>query len=109
MKLLMALLLGLSFCVFHVFPVFAEDTAEKTATEAVAFSPEAPSAPTNNNTEETSAKVPASEASVSSPEAPPSASAPVAADPQSAPKIEKTVVAMDVRGNRIVSTNTILS
>ena len=139
MKRLTVLLLGLFFCAFHSFPVFAKDVAEKTATEAVAVSPAAPKASANNNTEETSAKVPAPEASVSSPAVPPqaetipsdkkketaqvpapkapvssldaqpSASAPIAADPQPAPKIEKKVVAMDVRGNRIVSTNTILS
>ncbi len=134
MKRLMVLLLGLSFCAFHSFPVFADDVAEKTAAETVTASPAEPAASVNNNAEETSAKVPAPEASVSSPsvpsqaetssseekeggaqasasspEAQPPAPAPAAANPQPEPKIEKTVTATEVRGNRIVSTNTILS
>jgi len=136
MKRLTALLLGLSFCAFHSFAVFAEDTAEKTTTEAVVASPADATSSTNNSAEEPATKAPAPEAAVSSPAVPPPAetvssdtkaepaqvpasgaavssadtqqpvSAPVAAEPQPAPK---TIVAVDIRGNRIVSTNTILS
>ena len=109
MKRFMVLLLGLSLFAFHALPVFAEGTDKKTAAEAVAASPTPSTGSGNQNAEEPSAKAPAPEASVSSPVAPSPAPAPVAANPQSAPKVEKKVVAMDVRGNRIVSTNTILS
>ena len=130
MKRLLLLLLGLSFGAVCVFPAFAEDATQKTATEAGAVSPAAPAPSKNLNAEQPSAKVPvpaipaastnhaaqgtsskvsAPAASVSSPAAQPSSSAPVAADPQPTPEAKKTIVAMDVRGNRIVSTNTILS
>jgi len=88
MKRWVVLLVGLSFCAGYS-SVFAEDTTEKTAAEAVAVPPASP---------------------VASPAAQPPASDPVAAtDPQSMPQNEKKVVTVDVRGNRIVSTNTILS
>ncbi|MFH1799618.1 MAG: outer membrane protein assembly factor BamA [Candidatus Omnitrophota bacterium] len=80
MKRLIILLLSLSFCAGSSSVAFAEDTAEKKAAEAVAA------------------------ANVQKP-----VSGPVATDSQSAPQAEKKVVATDVRGNRIVSTNTILS
>ncbi len=98
MKRLTFLFLGLSFCVFCSFPILAEEAADQAAPEAVAASPAAPTASTDKSAEETSAKVPE-----------PSASATAVADPQPVPQIKKTVVAVDVRGNRIVSTNTILS
>lgn len=94
MKRFFVLLLGMAFCAFHAFPVFAEDTS--------ASSP-------GNSTEETSVKAPAPGAPVSSPAAASTMSVPAADAPQSAPKVEKTVAAVEVRGNRIVSTNTILS
>ena len=98
MKRLTFLFLGLSFCVFCSFPILAEEAADQAAPEAVAASPAAPTASTDKSAEETSTKVPE-----------PSASATAVADPQPVPQIKKTVVAVDVRGNRIVSTNTILS
>jgi len=133
MKRFTVLFLGLFLCAFYAFPVLAEDATDKTVPEAVAVSSTVPS---SSSTETTPANVPTPEASVSSPAVPPAAEttssdkkeevapvptpdapvsssvaqpatpAPVAAEPQPAPK---TVVAMDVRGNRIVSTNTILS
>ena len=136
MKRLIVLFLGISFCAFHAFPILAEEASEKTMPEAVGASSATSSAPANENATAPSAGVPATESSVSSPAVPPTAEtvpsdtkeevapvpapealasssnsqpaapAPVAAEPQPAPK---TVVAMDVRGNRIVSTNTILS
>ncbi|MEI7751579.1 MAG: outer membrane protein assembly factor BamA [Candidatus Omnitrophota bacterium] len=136
MKRFTVLLLGLFLCSFQAFPVLAEDATDKTVTEAVAVSPAAPTAPSNSSTETTPAIVSAPETSASSPAVPstaeaaasnnteavapaaapeplvtspdaqPMTPAPVAAEPQ---PVQKTVVAMDVRGNRIVSTNTILS
>ncbi len=111
MKRFTLLFLVFSFCAFHAFSVLAEDVAEKTASEAVTVSQTTSTASTNHRAEETSSQPSLSEpaASVSSADASSSAAAPVVTDPQSAPQIKKTVVAMDVRGNRIVSTNTILS
>ncbi|MFA7254951.1 MAG: outer membrane protein assembly factor BamA [Candidatus Omnitrophota bacterium] len=88
MKRFSVLFLSLSFCAFLSSAVFAEDAAKKTATEPAVASPAAP---------------------VSTPQAQTSTSTSPATDSQPAPRIEKTVVAVDVRGNRIVSTNTILS
>jgi len=47
--------------------------------------------------------------SVATPDAPSQVSTPGAADSQHAPDLGKAIMAVDVRGNRIVSTNTILS
>jgi outer membrane protein insertion porin family len=116
MKRFTVLSLALFFCAAHSFAAFAEDTAEKTTADAVTASPAAaassvsdPAAPTSTETtssdkKEEAAPAPAPEALAPSPDA--QAPASVAAEPQ--PPL-KTVIAMDVRGNRIVSTNTILS
>ena len=121
MKRWMILLIGVSFCAVHPIAAFAEDATKKTATEAVVASPAASTAPADD-TKKTAqapvvsadntgkaAQVPAPEAPVTSPNAQQPASAPSATDSQSTPQAEKKVVAVDVRGNRIVSTNTILS
>lgn len=109
MKRFMVLLLGLSFGAFQSFPAFAEDAAKKTADEAVVASPAASDTATNKKPDETPVKAPAPKvpAPVVDTQAPVPAPAP--ADPQPAPVIEKTVASVEVRGNRIVSTNTVLS
>ena len=110
MKRMMALFFWVFFFALYAFPVFAEDvTAKKTAPETAAVSPSVPAASANNNSGKSSAQAPAPASSVSSPDAQPPSSASGAIGAQAAPQIEKKVVAMDVRGNRIVSTNTILS
>jgi outer membrane protein insertion porin family len=97
-----ALIFGVSFCMMLVSPVFAEDAADTAAPKSVADSSVTLA---NNSAQEPSEKASALKASVSGSDTQP----PATADSQPAPKDEKTVVAVEVRGNRIVSTNTILS
>jgi outer membrane protein insertion porin family len=107
MKRWVVLLVGLSFCAGYSFAAFAENTTEKKAAEAVAVPPEASTASANPT--EKAAQIPMQKASVANSDAQQPASKPTTADSQGAPQTEKKVVVVDVRGNRIVSTNTILS
>lgn len=117
MKRLIALCLGLSLCVFHAFPLFAEEGTENTKTEEV--SSEALEAPVSSSSGQPSPEAVSSEKEEAAPASAPQAvsnsdtqsiaSPSAAADSQPQAKNEKKVVAVDVRGNRIVSTNTVLS
>jgi outer membrane protein insertion porin family len=104
MKRWMALLLSVSFLLIQSSAVFAEDAAaEKTAVKAVAEAPAVPEASPSSKPEAVKAPEPAA------PIASPAASTPVPEAPQAPVPPAKKVVAVEVRGNRIVSTNTILS
>ncbi len=88
--------------------VFAEDTAATTEAAPAAAEQPVPAA-ASNQPEEAVPAAPAPETPVQAPAAEPvvaPAEAPAASVPQPP---QKTVVSVDVRGNRIVSTNTILS
>jgi len=89
-----------------------EETSAKTSgPETSVSSPTVPSPAktVSSDKHEETAQAPAPKALVSGSDAQPQTPASAAADSQPAPKIEKMVVAVEVRGNRIVSTNTVLS
>jgi outer membrane protein insertion porin family len=106
MKRRVALFLGLSLFLASGISVFAEDTAAKAAPEAKSTAPAA-TVPSNVPEPAKPSTVPAVPAPV--PAASPAASVPAAPAVKAPEPPAKKVVTVEVRGNRIVSTNTILS
>ena len=110
MKRWLVLLLILPFLLVQASAVFSEETsAKKKTVEAAPASPEPSAVSSDNKSDDKKEEAATPAASSSSPVVPSTTSAPVTQTPQEPVPPVKKVVAVEVQGNRIVSTNTILS